>query len=89
MSEKSKYFSQFLLGLLPLGGLSYATFYLTSVNPVDSVTGKIFCGFLIVWLLYALLSLPGEIKGLVRVLGADDPETVIAELADRREGHRL
>jgi hypothetical protein len=89
VNRKSKYCSTFLLSLLPLGGLSYATFYFTAGNPVDSIIGKVFCGFLIVWLSYALLSLPGEIKGSVRALGADDPETVIAELADRREGHTL
>jgi hypothetical protein len=87
--RKFKYFAQFLLGLLPLGGLSYAIFYFISANPVDSIIGKVFCGFLIIWLLYVLFSLPGEIKGLAKVLSTDDPETVIAELADQRGRHKL
>lgn len=89
MKSKMKYLAKFLVGVLPLAGLGYAIYYLISVNPVDSIIGKVFGGFLIIWFLYGLLSLPGEVKGLTMVLRAHDPETVIAAVAELRERRML
>lgn len=89
MNKKYWYLFQALLGLALLASLGGAIYYLIAVNPLSGVIGSVFVGFLILWFLYVLLSVPGELKGLAMVLRADEPEKMIAELSERRRRKRL
>ncbi|PYZ99757.1 hypothetical protein A6K26_006565 [Gammaproteobacteria bacterium 2W06] len=89
MNSKAKYFLFFLLGLIPLFFLGIAIYYFIIINPVNGFIGSILVGFLIVWFLYVLISVPGELKGLAMVLGSKNPDEVIDFLQGERKRRRL
>ena len=89
MNIKIRYLVQFIFGNFLVFVLGSAIYYLIAINPVDGIVGSIFVGFLILWFLYVLLSIPGELRGLVKVLAARDPEVVINELSELRGRNRL
>lgn len=89
MVSKAKYLLFFLLGLIPLSFLGIAIYYFIRINPVNGFIGSILVGFLIIWFLYVLLSVPGELKGLAMVLGSKNPDEVIDFLQEERKRNRL